>query len=235
MPYFSLVSYRNIQLPWSGENVLFVHIPKTGGTSMEMYLKKRARNKMSLFSDFGYLNGVSAQHLTLSTIYQEMENKNEAFPQASKISKIITIIRNPYTRLMSELFHIKRIQSDTTPDEVTQIIKHVFHIYQNDNTIYDGHLRPQYQYLINPNTNELYPNIIIVHQETLNEDMRKLGFIDFSEHSNIGAHRQASSKESSQQHTYHETDYQELLNDESIRLINDFYDKDFELFHYNKK
>jgi hypothetical protein len=56
--------------------------------------------------------------------------------------------------------------------------------------------------------------------ETLTNDMKKLGFNDFNDHKNTNPIK---------------TDYYKFLNNDSIKLINDFYDYDFKLFDYNKK
>ena len=58
------------------------------------------------------------------------------------------------------------------------------------------------------------PNIKIFKTETLTEEFKEYGFTDYD------------GKDSS-------SDYSEYLNNDSIKLINEFYKKDFELFNYD--
>ena len=75
----------------------------------------------------------------------------------------------------------------------------------------------QYKYLIDSNGN-INNNIIIMKTETLNNDMISNGFLDFNLNENV-THR-------------NNLNYISLLNNESIKLINNYYKKDFEYFNY---
>ena len=74
------------------------------------------------------------------------------------------------------------------------------------------------EYLCAKNEKQLHPEIIYLRTETLNEDMKRAGFSDFDIYEN----------------TQGITNYYEYLNDESINLINKFYEHDFDLFNYTK-
>lgn len=239
MPYFELltneelsdISGSNIDaLPWSGQKVMFVHIPKTGGTSVEKYLKARSKIMTLITNYSGYLDGVSAQHLTLSTIYKQINNKHPDFPLSSQFDKIITIVRNPYTRIISDLLFYEHIHPKMTKKQVYQKMQYVLKLYDKNHSLEDGHFRPQYEYLMDPSTKKLYPNLIILHQETLNEDMLKLGWTDFNEYCNM-----ANFRNSKNNVCFHSKDYEYLLNHQSIELINSVYDIDFSLFNYKKR
>jgi hypothetical protein len=82
----------------------------------------------------------------------------------------------------------------------------------------DDHNVPQFNFL--SYNGELVKNITIFKQESLNEDLRKYGFVDFNEFKN---------KNKTQ------VDYFTYLNTESINLINKIYSKDFEFFNYFKE
>ncbi len=126
-----------------GRRSLFVHIPKTGGTSIETWLKGIGPLRL-------YRNGipqalkVSVQHLTYTDI--RLILGDDYFDYG------FTIVRNPFRRLESEY----RMRSDLATDGVlgrvavfpvwvrTQIEmmqKAVFH--------QDGHFRPQIDYVSN--------------------------------------------------------------------------------------
>jgi hypothetical protein len=84
---------------------------------------------------------------------------------------------------------------------------------------HDNHHIPQYLYIIDEE-GKIPETIYILNQYTLTSDMRDLGFTDFDVHS--------------QTHTYSGMNYFKFLNRESIRIINKYYEKDFEYFGYEK-
>lgn len=210
MPYF-----KNERM-----NLLFIHIPKTGGTSVEHYFYGKYNfdmNETTLHSDYGNsifsdpeLKMVSLQHQTLQTL---LDNK-EILKINTHNLKILTIVRNPYDRTISDLFFFKLIEKDTLPNDVYNILcKYLKEKY------YDNHNIEQYKFICNKEGKK-YDKVIILKTESLNDDMRILGFPDFNETVNKNIHI---------------NNYSKYLNEESIKLINEFFDKDFELFGYEKK
>jgi hypothetical protein len=105
------------------------------------------------------------------------------------------------------------ILCDRNLEKITDIIKE----YLSNNKL-DNHNLPQYMFVTDSNK-QLIPNIIILHTETLTSDMRKLNYKHFNNHDN-------KNKIS--------INYYKYLNQNSIKLINDFYDYDFTLFNYKK-
>ena len=201
-------------------NVLFVHIPKTGGTSIESYFSTKFNiqlNNDSLFSfvcDLTVLNNdiiikSSLQHM----LYTQIIKYNDVFNIDFNNIKILTIARNPYERIVSDLFWFKEINVNTTKEEVFNIIKK--YLISDDK---DNHNIPQHIF-ITDNNKEIIPNIYILHTETLNNDMKKLGYEDFNLHC---------------QKNDMTIDYYNYLNNDSIIIINEFYHFDFILFDYDK-
>jgi len=202
MPYF-----KNNNL-----NLLFIHIPKTGGTSLEKYLSQKHNiplDSKSLYSSCknGY-NSVSLQHQTYNTLL----NKKKDFVFDFNNIKIISIVRNPYERTISDLFFYKLIDNTTPKKHVYRILKK----YINSNE-YDNHNIPQYSFLIDDN-NKINKDITIFKTETLTDDLIKYGFTDFNIHKNVNING--------------DINYFDFLNEKSIKLINNFYKKDFKLFDY---
>jgi hypothetical protein len=199
--------------------LLFIHIPKTGGSSIEKYFSVKFNiklNKKSLIStedireyyDKPEINS-SLQHLTYNTI-----NKYKDFFKIDETNlKFLAVVRNPYHKVLSDLFYLKKIDATTTEEEVYSIIK----LYLKEN--YDNHTTQQYKFITNENE-ELIENLILVHTETLNKDMQKLGYKDFNIKMNMNPNT---------------VDYDKYLNKDSISLINEVYKKDFEILNYNKK
>ena len=193
-------------------NLLFIHIPKTGGTTFETYLKKKYKETLyigkntSPFLPEEYQN-VSPQHQTYQVLKKFQDLCNIEF---NENLKIITILRNPYHRLISDLFWFNLIKKDDEPEEIFNIIKDK---YLDKNT-FDNHNIPQYKFLIDENY-KLLERINICKTESLTKDLQEYGFTDYEGFPSYST-------------------YYNYLNIDSINLINEYYKKDFEYFNYKK-
>ena len=215
---------------YPNKHILFIHIPKTGGTSLENYLHQN--DSQYLFhrlydNDTKLLNtryeklcnllykeiNISMQHYTYKTIYELKDLLNINFDNNLKI---ITIVRNPYDRIISALFHHSLINKNSTNEQICNTVKY-FSNYNNTKDIYDNHSIPQYQFLVN-NDNNIINNITIFKNETLTDDLHNYGFTDFMHNDNVGVENK--------------NNYKKYLNDSTIKLINDVYELDFKLFNY---
>ena len=207
-----------------GANILFIHIPKTGGSIIEKSINKKKKFTQTL-RQYGQptigmsnkildppYNQASLQHQFYTTLYQYRNKLNINFDNI----KVFSVVRNPYDRIISDLFWLKLINKGTTPQGIFITIK-TNYLYRND---IDNHNVPQYKYVTNENF-ELYPNIKIFRTENLNEDNKKMN--DF-----LGININIQEKKINK-------NYNKYLNKDSISLINEFYKKDFELFNYDMK
>jgi len=185
-------------------NLLFIHIPKTGGTSLETYFSE----KFGPPSLYGFLDGStqirhavhikhSLQHLTM----REIRVYNHYFKIVNPF--VVTIVRNPYERIMSELFYRGKVKPDDTPDKVYKMLRWLV------SANIDNHTSPQHTYIEGP--------LIVLHTETLEKDMHDIGFTDF--------HVVVNQNEN-------KVHYYDYLNKDSIRFINWYYREDFERFGY---
>ena len=127
--------------------------------------------------------------------------------------KIITIVRNPYERIVSDLFHWRLIKTDTSKENVFNIINKYMVLDK-----YDSHNIPQYKFITN-DKGEIIQNIYILRTESLKNDMKNLGYNDFNFFQNVNSNK---------------VNYYSYLNNESIKIINEFYHLDFILFNYDK-
>lgn len=197
-------------------NLLFIHIPKTGGSVIENQIN--LKYKQTLYSGFTndllsipYRN-ISLQHQTYRTLYKHRNKLDIDFSNM----RIFCVVRNPYDRLISDLFWYDLIKPEYTSDQVHDVI---INNYLNRKDL-DNHVIPQYKFISNGNF-KIPSNIKIFKCETLNADNNKINkFLGFD----INIKKNNVNK-----------DYSKYLNSKTIALINILYAKDFELFHYKKK
>ena len=99
-------------------NLLFVHIPKTGGSSIEKKfdIDKQKRDECFSYTEQLYNNIIFApQHFTPDLIekhYPELYNKCKKF----------TVVRNPYTKMISEFIYR---EGEFTPDKFHNFVKRI--------------------------------------------------------------------------------------------------------------
>lgn len=203
-------------MPYYDEyNLLFIHIPKTGGSNIENFFFSYSKKKpviSNLCSNNINLriNNHSLQHMT----YKEILTNKDFFNIDFNNIKIITVVRNPYDRILSDLFYLKFASKNNNSDEIEEIIKN----YLNNDHLYDNHKLEQYKFITNEN-NTIEKKIIILKCETLNAQMEELGFPEFSNFCNLT-------------NTKINKDYSKYLNSKSIELINNYYKQDFLYFNY---
>ena len=198
-------------------NILFIHIPKTGGSSVEKYFEKKINKKLSknfLYSKTEKFNEMhSYQHMTFNEI---LKNKELLKININDETFIFTIVRNPYERIISELFFRKMINKSSSPEYVEKKIIN----YLKSKETYDNHKIPQYSFIIFENS-MINNNIKIIKTENLNNDMKYLGFNDFENIEELKTHR-------------NNLDYYSYLNNNSIKNINEYYVLDFIIFDYKQ-
>jgi hypothetical protein len=216
MPYFKK---ENV-------NVLFIHIPKTGGTSIDNYLSKKydielrsnprvlyGRPKVAIERknkpDIWY----SLQHM----LYTDIMGEEKLFQIDRRNLVVFAVVRNPYHRIISDLFFWGLMKENNTQDETYALLLKT--IQSNiEKTNKDNHITPPYKFVTDEN-GILIHGITIMHTETLDADMHNFGYTDFNLKYNTNTI---------------EVDYMDYLNQESIDLINQYYSKDFEMFGYEK-
>lgn len=197
-------------------NLLLLHIPKTGGTSVQYYFRNKygiLLNKYSLYTyqKHEFFEGISFQH----QIYKNIKENQQYFNVDFNNLEIISVVRNPYHRIISDMLFVKLINENSTREEVFDKLENEYfsNMYNSEN---DNHRIPQYMFLMDENY-ELLKNISILKTETLNKDMKQLGHTDFENH-------------------YYKTtisrNYTDFLNEDSIKIINKYYKKDFHFFDY---
>jgi len=206
---------------YENKKILFIHIPKTGGTSIENYFFKKFNVVpcfQSLHSDGQVLKEIpySLQHST----FNDIRINNKYFNIDFNNLTIISSVRNPYDRIISHLFFKNLIKKDENPEIVEQILNDL--LIRKNYFKYDNHITPQYIFIINKN--KILKKCVILKMENLQSNMNILGFNDFDFFENV-----------SNQYEYnniHNIKYLKYLNEKSIFLINSFYKYDFIIFNY---
>ena len=205
-------------MPYFPKNhVLFIHIPKTGGTSIEHGFRNIGDEKL-LYTSHPSNNVIpekifrktSLQHQFYSTI---KKYQNECGVIFDDKLRVFSVVRNPYDKVISDLFFYKLISSHSTGDEVENVIRKYLSLTPEQ---CDNHNVPQYVFLVDE-TGNLSDDIQIFHTETLNQELK-------DNHYPVSENKALESKCSKP--------YYEFLNNKSINLINRAYRRDFELFKY---
>jgi hypothetical protein len=228
MPFFKSVPFR-AAAPGQYEyfDVLLLHIPKTGGSSLEQYFLSKSTSsppgaKLTYHNLYGEHKDypVSFQHFTYRMIRECAERGDQFFRDVDLRSprlKIITVLRDPVRRAVSEMnFHFKVLNKpqvktwekmDTSlPDLLTGASKNEF----------DNHRIPQCEFLL-----EAPSDIIVLNTESLTEQLHKLGFVDFAHNEEVGT------RVGSQQGGNRATDVSLPL---SLDKVTNYYRADYEFF-----
>mmetsp|Transcript_12250 Transcript_12250/g.12334 ORF Transcript_12250/g.12334 Transcript_12250/m.12334 type:complete len:294 (-) Transcript_12250:30-911(-) len=163
----------NLKLQYPG---ILIHIPKTGGQSLESELHSKGINvgRNSFGHNYNFDKAIKISHVTTSRIYPikiEMDPSKIYepsicsfwhMPPSEYVHNSIVIVRNPVARLLSAYCHQFRLKiqhrffelytnsSKTFPDcdDLNIYIKFMYHQYHQKNNKYwdDCHSLPQWEY-----------------------------------------------------------------------------------------
>lgn len=219
------------------EKIIFIHIPKTGGASVENFILDKfdyKRSPLNLTDGMGLLNMSSVNdgfqvrypymHYTLSQV-QTVANKSKYV--IDDTWKIFSIVRNPYYKLISELFfvhytplpfHYHTLPIENKKDLVDQSVKEYF--INDEKNYHSFHSYPQHKFFENTN---LTPQIF-KFEEGLENIVGKLGFEvnnDFPHVLNM-FHILSTPRPK----------YKDVLTPYLVEVVNEKYAKDFEVFGY---
>ena len=146
----------------NNKKLLFIHIPKTGGTYIEETLKKNGYN-VGLYNKIN-ISKNNCSHWHTPPKY----NKNINF----KDYITFTVVRNPYTRFLSEYNWEGFGKFYKNLDTNCDINTFARNLKDSNKLIFDGdcHLLQQEEYLT-----DYYGNKVenILYQESLNDDLIK--------------------------------------------------------------
>ena len=131
---------------------IFIHIPKTGGTTIEHFLKDNGINQLEYI---GVVNNRSMQHYKASELKLRI-------PQYFNNYYKFSIVRNPYDRLLSEYYWCPILNVGYKYNKLKDyFLKYVIFLFKNKNkmlSVYNDHFIPQYDFLYE-NNNLIVNNI----------------------------------------------------------------------------
>ena len=128
------------------ESILFIHIPKCGGSSFsDFLLRNKYEESLSVrgkaLKDIDFWKS-SPQHL-----HRDILKKLLNF---EKFDKILTIVREPFERLKSEYYWLLNSgvinKNENIPEKWFDDLKENYH---SNKYIYDNHIRPQNEFILN--------------------------------------------------------------------------------------
>ena len=202
--WYSLLNFENFEGEENGSipssKLLFIHIPKTGGSAIQKHSKVKT---------IGHFQSLEQNYV---------RNKDYKF----------TVVRNPYSRLVSAYYYLKNGGSKnsldlsyqkilenykTFPDFVENFDKHINEIV---------HLRPQHEFVTKKGSNKILVDKVL-HTESLDEEYKQLCKkfelnCDAIPLTNTSKHK----------------DYKSYYTPELYEKVFKVYQKDFEVFDYSK-
>src|SRR5258706_6010501 len=190
--------------------ILFIHIPKTGGSSINKYYFNLIgiTDLYSITSADPYLFGNSPvlTHSLQHSTFQEIISLRDI----NKIQTIFTIVRNPFDRLVSAFLFNAKPDISLKLSQLKKCFSDFLKLFLNRKNFYDNHNLCQYEFLIS-NDDLIDKRIKIYRFENLNTDFPNLPHV----------------YQSNSVYKYHQ-----YYDNETIEITVNYYKKDFEFFNY---
>lgn len=128
-----------------GRAVLFPHVPKTGGTSVEKLFGRSGWEVRLRDTEIGrgtlhYVRRCSPQHLHASILEQLLD--------ATRMELVFMLVRDPISRFRSEFAMRHKEEGPGDGATVDRWADRVFGKYVRNPYIFDNHLRPQSQFYL---------------------------------------------------------------------------------------
>tara|TARA_Y100000389_G_scaffold37455_2_gene31799 strand:- start:1549 stop:2151 length:603 start_codon:yes stop_codon:yes gene_type:complete len=198
-------------MPWNiKKKILFVHIPKTGGTTIEIQMGARPANMTSwnIQAGYGWPNNKAIQHYTCKE-YQIY--KPDIYKEYWKFS----IVRHPFNRFISDMNMNPVLKNKDIDIAISFVENIVINKLYNDNLYYD-HFKPQTDFIYDEENNLLVDKLFRYEEFNTISKNTHLHFIN----TNIKIHSNYPKK------FIH-------LNKIQQQRIFRLYQRDFELLQYN--
>lgn len=132
-----------------GIRVLYIHIPKTGGTSIKAFFEANGYTTAyhATQKEAGHLNKLrlcSPQHMHSDTLKHLF--------RLNSFNYIFATVRDPLSRIISEYYMRRTWTLTNSPAETFPLFQqwseNALSLYSKNNFIHDNHIRPQYQFIL---------------------------------------------------------------------------------------
>ena len=202
---------------WNNKKkLIFIHIPKTGGTTIEEYMN--AIKKPTLRHGYGVFKNIVFQHFRWNDYIDFMGI--DSFNNYTKFS----IVRNPYERIISEYYWTPTetnlgYKSNKDFNSFLNNVKDIVKNKKYNDTIYHDHFIPQYEFICNKDN-----NIVVDHLFRFENFDKVLNFLKDNEYK-INKNKKEN-----------QCIYQKKINltKKQKNIIYNLYKKDFKIFNYSK-
>lgn len=195
------------------KSFIFMHVPKSGGSSVEWTLKKTCKTHMlnaNVNSNKSLSMPCNPQHFHAEIM--------ESFFDSTEIDFSFLVVREPLQRLLSEYKYRKlsRTKRGLKIKPFSEWVQTTFEKYEDNSYILDNHIRPQSEFI--------YPNANIFKLENgLGEVIKFVSSkLEINTDQFTEAHRNSSSNEKIE------------VDSKVIKLVHEFYSKDYELLGYKR-
>ena len=211
-------------------NLIFIHIPKTGGSFIENKLREI---NIELYSNYEVFGG----HDTINHYIINLNIDDIA------LYNIFSVVRNPYNRIISAYNYLKdterRCVSDKneweklgSPGNITDFISSIYSKYKNNELLKinsdNQHFQQQYKFVVDEK-NTLSSNIL--KYENLDKDFEK--YITGCKDQNEKLYNLLYNKIYKNINIKKDYDILNILSSNDINMINEIYKVDFYLFEYD--
>lgn len=208
---FSIEIKRGGMPIFYSSQLIFIHIPKTAGSSIDrFFFQKEGKDINTLSQSYHHLFGFDddpifhrpLQHFFFYQIQQK-------FPTWEDFN-YLSVVRNPYDRAVSDYFYSEK-ELRTPRGPFADFLKDFLDPANMEK--YRGHPSPQYQYLEGCPSDKL----TLLRFETLGEDFLRAFGEPLTVHDN---------------YSIRERDYRTYYTVETAKIVEDYYQEDFRRFHY---
>jgi hypothetical protein len=203
--------------------LIFIHIPKTAGTTIGMKINKLPQKKFweqLLLNGYDEKKNKHLQHFTYMDLLEYCSSKKY---DVNKFT-FFAVVRNPFDRIISDFYFsfntvLKTPIRETDLDLLQKKFADFLDDFLSDNgNKFDYHEVPQYKYLIDEK-GEIPSKIKIFKFETLAQDFETLGIGKLDIHINMAKNKKYN--------------YRDYFNDVTYKKVLDFYREDFIRFGYS--
>jgi hypothetical protein len=125
-----------------GKSIFFAHVPKTGGTSVQMYMIRRFGSLALLGRHRG--PATRGTSLIVSAAHLSAQDLEEVLPR--HLDGCFAVVRDPIKRLQSE-YQFQKGTSKASRVSFSTWLRFMISAARCDARVYDNHIRPQVDFL----------------------------------------------------------------------------------------